>query len=100
MSVQTRKGDAVQVTSGATPIYLCAEMVRPNQQEAYLGHRLQRLGRYVSMLRANRDEVDQDKWGEIEIFNWSPDSQWIAGDDRKKSPCPVRTAAFCRVLPL
>jgi len=37
---------------------------------------LQRL-RYVDVATKAVTQVDQDKYGEIEIFNWSPDSQWI-----------------------
>jgi tricorn protease len=38
---------------------------------------LQRL-RYVDVTTKAVTPVDQDKYGEIESYNWSPDSQWIA----------------------
>jgi len=38
---------------------------------------LQRL-RYVDVATKTVTQVDQDKYGEIEAYNWSPDGQWIA----------------------
>ena len=37
---------------------------------------MQRL-RYVDLATKTITQVDQDKYGEIEVYNWSPDSQWI-----------------------
>jgi Uncharacterized protein related to the periplasmic component of the Tol biopolymer transport system len=37
---------------------------------------LQRL-RYVDVASKAVTQVDQDKFGEIQGYNWSPDSQWI-----------------------
>jgi tricorn protease len=34
--------------------------------------------RYVDVTSKTVTQVDQDKWGEIQSYNWSPDSQWIA----------------------
>ncbi len=33
----------------------------------------------MSMLRTKAvTQIDQDKYGEIESYDWSPDSQWVA----------------------
>ena len=37
---------------------------------------MQRL-RYVDVGTKVVTQIDQDKYGEIEVYNWSPDSQWI-----------------------
>src|SRR5437899_5948009 len=73
---QDGKGDAVQVTSGADT-YFYAPKWSPDSKKLLWADRLQRL-RYVDVASKTVTQVDQDKYGEIEIFNWSPDSQWIA----------------------
>jgi len=73
---QDGKGDAVQMTSGADT-YFYAPKWSPDSKKLLWADRLQRL-RYVDVASKTVTQVDQDKYGEIEIFNWSPDSQWIA----------------------
>ena len=73
---QDGKGDAVQLTSGADTYYYPAKW-SPDSKKLLWSDRLQRL-RFVDVTTKTVTQVDQDKWGEIEIFNWSPDSQWIA----------------------
>jgi tricorn protease len=72
---QDGKGDAVQLTSGADTYYYTAKW-SPDSKKLLWSDRLQRL-RFVDVTTKTVTQVDQDKWGEIEIFNWSPDSQWI-----------------------
>jgi tricorn protease len=73
---QDGKGEAVQITSGADTYYY-KPLWSPDSKKLLWSDRLQRL-RYVDVATKTVMQVDQDKWGEIEIFNWSPDSQWIA----------------------
>jgi tricorn protease len=73
---QDGKGDPVQVTSGADTYYYKA-VWSPDSKKLLWSDRLQRL-RYVDVATKAVTQVDQDKYGEIEVFNWSPDSQWIA----------------------
>jgi len=73
---QDGKGDAVQVTGGADTYYY-KPLWSPDSKKLLWSDRLQRL-RYVDVATKTVTQVDQDKWGEIEVFNWSPDSQWIA----------------------
>ena len=49
----------------------------PDSKKLLWSDRLQRL-RYVDVASKAVTEVDQDKVGEIESYDWSPDSQWIA----------------------
>src|SRR3989440_4521203 len=76
MRAQDGKGDAVQLTSGADTYYY-KPLWSPDSKKLLWSDRLQRL-RYVDVATKAVTQVDQDKYGEIEIFNWSPDSQWIA----------------------
>jgi tricorn protease len=48
--------------------------------------RLQRL-RYVDVPSKAVTVVDQDKWGEITNYKWSPDSQWIAWERPRRTTC-------------
>jgi tricorn protease len=73
---QDGKGDAVQLTSNADTYYYAAKWSSDSKKLLW-SDRLQRL-RFVDVTTKTVTQVDQDKWGEIEIFNWSPDSQWIA----------------------
>ena len=73
---QDGKGEPVQVTSGADTYYYRA-VWSPDSKKLAWSDRLQRL-RYVDVTSKAVTQVDQDKWGEFEVFNWSPDSQWIA----------------------
>src|SRR5438045_6097916 len=73
---QDGKSEAVQLTSGADTYYY-QPLWSPDSKKLLWSDRLQRL-RYVDVATKTVTQVDQDKYGEIEIFNWSPDSQWIA----------------------
>src|ERR1700730_14618478 len=73
---QDGKGDAVQLTSGADTYYY-QPLWSPDSKKLLWSDRLQRL-RYVDVATKAVTQVDQDKYSEIEVFNWSPDSQWIA----------------------
>ncbi|MEY2602172.1 MAG: tricorn protease [Verrucomicrobiota bacterium] len=73
---QDGKGDAVQLTSGADTYYY-QPLWSPDSKKLLWSDRLQRL-RYVDVASKTVTQVDQDKYGEIEVFNWSPDSQWVA----------------------
>ena len=48
----------------------------PDSKKLLWSDRLQRL-RYVDVASKAVTLVDQDKFGEIQGYNWSPDSQWI-----------------------
>jgi tricorn protease len=73
---QDGKGDPQQVTKGADTYYY-KPMWSPDSKKLLWSDRLQRL-RYVDLATKTITQVDQDKYGEIEVYNWSPDSQWIA----------------------
>jgi tricorn protease len=72
---QDGKGDSVQLTNGADTYFYAAKW-SPDSKKLLWADRLQRL-RYVDVASKTVTQVDQDKYGEIEVFNWSPDSQWI-----------------------
>src|SRR5205809_4324606 len=72
---QDGKGAAVQLTSGADTYYYTAKW-SPDSKKLLWSDRLQRL-RYVDVTTKAVTPVDQDKYGEIERYKWSPDSQWI-----------------------
>ncbi len=73
---QDGKGQPTQVTNGADTYYY--QLVwSPDSKKLLWSDRLQRL-RYVDVTTKAVTEVDRDKWGEIQSYNWSPDSQWIA----------------------
>jgi len=73
---QDGKADPVQVTAGADTYYYPLKW-SPDSKKLAWSDRLQRL-RYVDVASKTVTQVDQDKWGEIEVFSWSPDSKWIA----------------------
>ena len=72
---QDGKGDPVQLTSGADTYYYAMKW-SPDSKKLAWSDRLQRL-RYVDVASKAVTQIDQDKFGEIEVFNWSPDSQWL-----------------------
>jgi tricorn protease len=72
---QDGKGEPVQVTSSADTYYYAPKW-SPDSKKLLWSDRLQRL-RYADVTTKAVTLVDQDKWGEIEAYNWSPDSQWI-----------------------
>ena len=73
---QDGKGQPQQVTSGADTYYY-KPVWSPDSKKLLWADRLQRL-RYVDVVSKSVTQVDQDKWGEIQSYDWSPDSQWIA----------------------
>jgi tricorn protease len=73
---QDGKGQPQQVTSGADTYYY-KPVWSPDSKKLLWADRLQRL-RFVDVASKTVTQVDQDKWGEIQSYNWSPDSQWIA----------------------
>jgi len=73
---QDGKGEPQQITSGADTYYY-KPIWSPDNKKLLWSDRLQRL-RYVDLATKTVTQVDQDKYGEIEVYNWSPDSQWVA----------------------
>src|SRR6202011_3113313 len=76
LRAQDGKGEPVQLTSGADTYYYAPKW-SPDSKNLAWADRLQRL-RYVDVASKTGAQVDQDKFFEIEVYNWSPDSQWIA----------------------
>jgi tricorn protease len=72
---QDGKGEPQQITSGADTYYYAPKW-SPDSKKLLWSDRLQRL-RYVDVTTKAVTMVDQDKYGEIEGYAWSPDSQWI-----------------------
>jgi tricorn protease len=72
---QDGKGPAQQITSGADTYYYRV-LWSPDSRKLLWSDRLQRL-RYVDVTTKAITQIDQDKYGEIETYNWSPDSQWV-----------------------
>ncbi len=72
---QDGKGEPQQITNGADTYYYAPKW-SPDSKKLLWSDRLQRL-RYVDVASKAVTLVDQDKYGEIESYNWSPDSQWI-----------------------
>jgi tricorn protease len=73
---QDGKGAPVQVMTG-TDTYYYQAVWSPDSKKLLWADRLQRL-RYVDVASKAVTVVDQDKTGEIQSYDWSPDSQWIA----------------------
>jgi tricorn protease len=73
---QDGKGEPQQLTKGADTYYYQA-IWSPDSKKLLWADRLQRL-RYVDVASKAITQVDQDKYGEIRGYDWSPDSQWIA----------------------
>src|SRR5947199_1460187 len=76
VSSQDGRGQPQQVTSGADTYYY-RPVWSPDSKKLRWADRLQRL-RYVDVTSKTIAQVDQDKFGEIQSYDWSPDSQWIA----------------------
>ncbi|MGB9475174.1 MAG: PDZ domain-containing protein [Candidatus Udaeobacter sp.] len=72
---QDGKGEPQQITSSADTYYYAPKW-SPDSKKLLWSDRLQRL-RYVDVASKAVTQVDQDKYGEIEGYNWSPDSQWV-----------------------
>src|SRR5712664_1341090 len=73
---QDGKGQPQQITSGADTYYYQV-VWSPDSKKLLWSDRLQRL-RYVDVGTKVVTQIDQDKYGEIGTYNWSPDSKWIA----------------------
>jgi len=72
---QDGKGEPQQITNGADTYYYAPKW-SPDSKKLLWSDRLQRL-RYVDVASKAVTQVDQDKYGEIESYNWAPDSQWV-----------------------
>ncbi len=72
---QDGKSEPQQVTKGADTYYYASKW-SPDSKKLLWSDRLQRL-RFVDVTTKAVTLVDQDKFGEIQGYNWSPDSQWI-----------------------
>ncbi len=72
---QDGKGEPQQITSGADTYYYAPKW-SPDSKKLLWSDRLQRL-RYVDVTSKAITLLDQDKYGEIEGYAWSPDSQWV-----------------------
>ncbi len=83
---QDGKGQSQQITSGADTYYY-HPIWSPDSKKLLWADRLQRL-RYVDVTSKAVTEVDQDKWGEIQSYDWSPDSQWIAWSRPEENGLP------------
>ncbi len=83
---QDGKGSPQQVTSGADTYYYQA-IWSPDSKKLLWSDRLQRL-RYVDVASKVMTQVEQDKYGEIESYNWSPDSQWITWAQPEENGLP------------
>src|ERR1700726_3607965 len=73
---QDGKGQPQQITNGADTYYYHA-IWSPDSKKLLWSDRFQRL-RYVDVGTKVVTQIDQDKYGEIESYDWSPDSQWVA----------------------
>src|SRR4029077_5587208 len=73
---QDGKGQPQQLTK-ASDTYYYQPIWSPDSKKLLWSDRLQRL-RYLDVASKAVTEVAQDKAGEIESYDWSPDSQWIA----------------------
>jgi tricorn protease len=72
---QDGKGQPQQLTNGADTYYYQV-IWSPDSKKLLWSDRLQRL-RYVDVASKAVTQVAQDKYGEIGVYNWSPDSLWI-----------------------
>ena len=83
---QDGKGEPQQITQGADTYYY-RPIWSPDSKMLLWSDRLQRL-RYVDVASKAVTLVDQDKWGEIGSYSWSPDSQWIAWERPEENNLP------------
>lgn len=74
--IQDGKGQPQQVTKNADTYYY-QPIWSPDSKKLLWSDRLQRL-RYVDIASKAITEVAHDQQGEIESYDWSPDSQWVA----------------------
>ena len=83
---QDGKGQPQQVTKVADTYYY-QPVWSPDSKKLLWSDRMQRL-RYVDVASKAVTEVAQDKFGEIESYDWSPDSQWIAWGQPEENDQP------------
>ncbi len=83
---QDGKDKPQQITSNADTYYYQA-IWSPDSKKLLWADRLQRL-RYVDIASKAITQVDQDKTFEIESYDWSPDSQWIAWSRPEENGLP------------
>jgi tricorn protease len=83
---QDGKGQPTQLTSGADTYYY-RPIWSPDSKKLLWSDRMQRL-RYVDVSSKAVTQVDQDKFGEIQSYDWSPDSQWIAWSRPEENGLP------------
>ena len=83
---QDGKGQPQQITNGADTYYYQA-IWSPDSKKLLWSDRLQRL-RWVDVASKAVTLVDQDKYGEIESYNWSPDSQWVSWSRPEENGMP------------
>ncbi|MEP7078496.1 MAG: PDZ domain-containing protein [Chthoniobacterales bacterium] len=83
---QDGKGQPQQVTNGADTYYYQV-IWSPDSKKLLWADRLQRL-RYVDVATKAVTQVDQDKFGEFQSYDWSPDSQWIAWSRPEENGLP------------
>jgi tricorn protease len=83
---QDGKAEPQQVTTGADTYYY-RPIWSPDSTKLLWADRLQRL-RYVDVPSKAVTLVDQDKWGEIRGYGWSPDSQWITWERPEENGLP------------
>ncbi len=72
---QDGKGEPQQLTSSADT-YFYQPIWSPDSKKLLWSDRMQRL-RFIDVASKAITQVDQDPYGEIAGYNWSPDSQWI-----------------------
>src|SRR5205085_1617452 len=73
---QDGKGQPQQLTTNADTYYY-QPIWSPDNKKLLWSDRLQRL-RYIDVATKAVTQVDQDKYGETQSYDWSPDSQWVA----------------------
>ncbi|MBA2430757.1 MAG: PD40 domain-containing protein [Chthoniobacterales bacterium] len=83
---QDGRGPPQQVTTGADTYYYRA-VWSPDSSKLLWADRLQRL-RYVDIPSKAVTLVDQNLFGELRSYNWSPDSQWIAWERPEDNGLP------------
>jgi tricorn protease len=83
---QDGKDKPQQLTSGADTYYYQA-VWSPDSKKLLWSDRSQRL-RYVDVGTKAVTEVDQDKYGEFDSYDWSPDSQWVAWSRPEENGLP------------
>jgi tricorn protease len=98
---QDGKGQPQQLTRSADTYYY-QPIWSPDSKKLLWSDRLQRL-RYVDVGSKAVTEVAHDKVGEIESYDWSPDSQWIAWgqpEENNQSKVYLYSVASKKAVPI